>query len=158
MKRLIFILLLSFSAAIFGAKEWLNSNILFNDTSEPFMVSMKVAGECESALQCYHKIDIVSVERPLDIKSVVINRHEVGSTAKIVPNDCTPDDPTDTLLEFPLTVPRTGIWYVSAQTCWASNDLCSDKVDSRVSTAALVKCTPGGWMMYKYPGKPVIGF
>lgn len=158
MKKLIFGLFLTLGATIVIAEEWLHANILFNNTGDPFTVAMKVAGECDTALKCYHKIDVVSVERPLDVKSIIIDRHAQGSTAKLIQNPCEPNDPTNKMVEFPLNVPRTGIWYIRAETCWASNDLCSGKVDSRIATSALVKCNAGGWMMYKYIGKPTIGF
>ena len=67
MKTFITILLIAYYTNAGAAQEWLHNNILYNDTNEPYLITMRVDERCE-VMYCYHNVDIVSVERPADIK------------------------------------------------------------------------------------------
>lgn len=140
-------------------KEWLHSNILFNDTSEPFTVSITPGKEC-FARKCDHLIELVSIERPSDIQEILITRHGSNSNAVLVADSCDVTNSDLTRVQFTVDPPRTGIWYLRIKTCWhgfnGSND-CSSPTDSRTENG-IVKCKPGGWLIYKYPPKPTITF
>lgn len=156
MKLLLLIPLLFLCLPLNAEDRWLEPTtaINFKDSGEPFEVLVSPDPVCFAGKECYHEVEIFSIERPADKKTITVTRNGPDANATVVTNPCSNIES----IGFTLNLPRTGLWYSTIKTCFADTNECSDPIESRNSSNSFVNCAAGGWLMYKYPGKPTIEF